>query len=856
MILPLQTMKKQGQSEGVKGKVLSGFFLLLFLALVAILAVIQLASQLSPPDSGVSQSVIKLTLVSNMLSELIEANGQARAYINTGEKRYLIKYRKLDKGIQQLADSLKYFSTLQPEQYKRMLSIDSLLRIKRGTMENFFRIRRADDTLALNLENQNILANGKRDSSALSKYPVIRPSSDRQANQEDIDAESNPGFFKKIWDNFTGKRPKKDTATRTSPQLIPLKDTLALASPGDTTIEMIKSQLQQMGEQERIYRQRIIDRDLLLLRTDQVIMDEIRNVFLLFEKEEINRAIEESGHGREVFRRLWYTAIVLAAVGLITMIVFVILIWKDLARSNFYRRQLESARHLAEKLLKVKELFLANMSHEIRTPITSIIGFTERLETTKLSNEQKNYLRYINSSSEHLLGLVDDLLDYSRIESGKFNLETTAFIPADLFYQSFETLRHRAEYKGLEMIYTTTLEPGKAVLGDPLRIRQIVFNLLNNSIKFTEKGYVKLTTSSVVSNDQMILKFIVSDTGIGIPEEKQQEIFGEFTQVDVGITRKYGGSGLGLAICQKLTSLMKGEIVLNSSLEKGTTITVTLPLAVYEGTVTGLAGENRLATINLTGFRILLAEDDETTRILLTESLRSAGASVDVAVDGLKAWELFNDSKSGYDLVMTDIQMPNLSGPELAEKISKSEETNGTDHPPILGLTAHATNEEFEQFRQMGINSILIKPFRHYQLVDALGKVLKIYTMNHGESINDEDEPGRMLNLEAFIKFSGNDHEALIKIMTSLADNMQSTLKDMQSAFESSDYQKLALLAHRMLPNIRNLGAQKEAALLQKLEALRTINTFDHDAIKNQLQTLKKGITKLESALRKEIGRY
>ncbi|MHC1775055.1 MAG: ATP-binding protein [Lentimicrobium sp.] len=849
-------MKKQGQSEGVKGKVLSGFFLLLMLALVAILAVIQLASQLSPPESGVSQSVIKLTLVSNMLSELIEANGQARAYINTGEKRYLIKYRKLDKDIQQLADSLKYFSTLQPEQYKRMLSIDSLLRIKRGTMENFFRIRRADDTLALKSGNQNDRSAGKRDSSAMSKYPVIRPSSDRQLSQEEINEESNPGFFKKIWDNFTGKRPKKDTLARTAPQFSPLIDTLTMASSGDTTIEMIKSQLQQMGEQERIYRQRIIDRDLLLLRTDQVIMDEIRNAFLLFEKEEINRAIEESGHGREVFRRLWYTAIVLAAVGLITMIVFVILIWKDLARSNFYRRQLESARHLAEKLLKVKELFLANMSHEIRTPITSIIGFTERLETTKLTREQKNYLRYINSSSEHLLGLVDDLLDYSRIESGKFNLETTAFIPADLFYQSFETLRHRAENKGLEMIYTSTLEPGIAVLGDPLRIRQIVFNLLNNSIKFTEKGNVKLTTSAVVSNDRMMLSFIVSDTGIGIPEEKQQEIFGEFTQVDVGITRKYGGSGLGLAICQKLTSLMKGEILLNSSLEKGTTISVTLPLAIYEGKVEGTPGENRLATIILSGFRILLAEDDETTRILLTETLRSAGATVDVAEDGLTAWKLFNDNKTGYDLVMTDIQMPDLSGPELAERISKSEETSGTGHPPILGLTAHATNEELDQFRQMGINSILIKPFRNYQLVAALGKVLKINTINQDDSINEERITERVLNLEAFTKFSGDDPEALIRILTSLADNLHSTLESMQNAYESSDYQKLASLSHRMLPNIRNLGALEEAALLQKLEALRNSETFDRKTIGSLLQTLNKGIAQLESAIRNEIGNY
>jgi hypothetical protein len=850
-------MKKQGQSEGVKGKVLSGFFLLLILALVAILAVIQLARQLTPPESGVSQSVIKLTLVSNMLSELIEANGQARAYINTGEKRYLANYRKLDKDIQQLADSLKYFSSLQPDQYRRMLSIDSLLKIKRVTMENFFRIRKADDTLALSLKKQNKPALKTEDTLGMTRIPLAKAGSDQPLAQNELNEETKQNFFKKIWDNVTGKRSKQDTVSKALPQISLLRDSLnAMGVLNDTTIEMVKSQLQLMSEQERINRQKIIDRDLLLLRTDQVIMDEIRNVFLLFEKEEINRAIEESGHGREVFRRLWYTAIVLAAVGLFTMIVFIILIWKDLARSSFYKRQLESARHLAEKLLKVKELFLANMSHEIRTPITSIIGFTEMLSTTKLSKEQKNYLGYINSSSEHLLGLVDDLLDYSRIESGKFELENIAFLPADLFRHAFETLRHKAERKGLVMNYNSNMDPDLALLGDPLRIRQIVYNLLNNSIKFTEAGQVNLTTSITPSGKSILLNFIVSDTGIGIPEEKQQEIFGEFTQVDVGITRKYGGSGLGLAICRKLVDMMNGEIGLKSSPAKGTSVAVSLTLPLYYGKAIEQSQENRDATINLTGFKILLAEDDETTRILLTESLRSAGATVDVAEDGGKAWKIFSAQNAGYDLVVTDIQMPDLSGPELAERIVKHALASGNGQIPVLGLTAHATPEEFELFKQKGIISFLIKPFRHYQLVEALGKVLKIETMNESGTLKPEDDQIREINLEAFLKFSGNDREALGIILNSLADNLHNTMEEMQNAFDSSDYRQLALLSHRMLPNIRNLGAKKEIDLLQKLESLRNTNNFDKDAIGVLLLNLKMGAVELEAALRNQVNHY
>jgi len=847
-------MKKQGQSVGVKGKVLSGFFILLILALGAVFAVIKLATQLSPPETGASESVIKLTLVSNLLSELIEANGQARAYITTGEKRYLARYRRLDKGILKLADSLKYFSTMQPEQYKRMLVVDSLLKIKRGTIESFFRITRANDTLESNRNNRAGMTGRDADSSLTNGRVSSRIIAERQA--QDAEDASKPGFFKKIWDNITGRKPRKDSLQRINPQFVPDDSIRPVSVIQDTTIEMVKSQLQIMGEKERLDKEMTIKRDLLLMRTDQVIMDEIRNVLLLFEKEEINRALEDAVHQRVVFRRLWYTAVVLAAVGLITMIFFVILIWKDLARSNFYRKQLESARHLAEKLLKVKELFLANMSHEIRTPITSIIGFTERLSTTRLSGEQENYLKYINSSSEHLLGLVDDLLDYSRIESGKFNLDVVAFLPADLFRQVFETLKHKAERKGLEMNYSSTLEPGLAVLGDPLRIRQIAYNLLNNSIKFTESGKVDLELTSAMVGEQIKLIFRISDTGIGIPEDKQQEIFGEFTQVDVGITRKYGGSGLGLAICRKLVDLMKGEIFLESKPGSGTNITTSLPLDVYQGTIEELIREYPGISVNLSGYRILLAEDDETTRILINELLKSAGAQVDAAGDGLAAWKLFSEHPSEYDLIMTDIQMPNISGPELAGKIKLHFGSIGSGTPPVMGLTAHATNNDLELFREKGIASFLIKPFRQIQLFEAIGKVLKIEMMSDSRAGKSGPEEGRNIDLEAFAKFAGDDHGAMIKILNSLSENLITTSGQMQTAFDSADYQHLALLAHRILPNIRNLGAKEEVAMLTELESLRRETDFDRNKISEILNKTKAGMAELNEVIRQKTLNY
>lgn len=850
-------MNKQRQSEGVKGKVLSGFFILLLIALAAVVAVIELATQLAPPESGSSESVTKLTLVSNLLSKLVEANGQGRAYITTGDKRFLSKYRKLDKGIRSLTDSLKYYSALQPEQYKRILVVDSLLKIKRSTMESFFRNRSEDDTLFNDILG-SAPVQGLNDSTAGQSVSRTQPEKQGQAILDE-EAEKQP-FFKKIWNNITGKKPRRDSIAKIDVVPPLLSDSLIFTSNADTTIEMVKSQLRRMGEHERLSRQRNIELDLLLMRTDRIIMDEIRSVLLLFEKEEINRAISDARNSREVYRRLWYTALVLAAAGLLTMIVFVVLIWKDLARSNFYRRQLESSRALAEKLLKVKELFLANMSHEIRTPITSIIGFSERLETTRLSKEQKNYLAYINASSEHLLGLVDDLLDYSRIESGRFNLENIPFLADLLFRQSYEAYKHKAQQKGLEMHYVSNLPENMAVAGDPLRLRQILYNLLNNSLKFTEKGSISLNVECELHENRCIIAFKVGDTGIGIPADKQQEIFSEFTQVDAGITRKYGGSGLGLAICSKLVELMDGKIELNSQPGEGTSIQVELALNLFEGNIQPqVASMSPGSKLNLSGTRILLAEDDETTRMLLMDTLNQAGALTLAAPDGAEALAIFKQPGMNFHLIITDIRMPNLSGPEFINTLTAYCAENNIEIPPVLGLTAHATKNELDIFRNAGIQKFLIKPFRQQQLVDALSEILNIKPFDDDsgagfiEDMDVEITEYQPLNLQAFTRFAGNDPEALKKILQSLRNSILSTASQLTETAEAGDYERTSLLAHRLLPNMRHLGEHDEVALLVKLEALKQEPRPDDDIIKSYIISLNEGLKRIAEMLDNEV---
>ncbi len=844
-------MKKAAVHERIKGKVFTGFSLLLILVMAAVYVIIQIASQLTPPDTGVSQSVTKLSIVSNMLSTLIDADGQARAYITTGQNKYLNQYTTLEKDIRNLTDSLKSLSIDHPEQYNRMAVVDSLLDMKKSALDSYFKLKPAGSSAIMSSERlQNIVDHFSDTISVSSK--ILPPSPNDNKTEIDINEPvKRDNLLKRLWTNITGKQTKTDSIINAISIKIE-QDTLhTYTRLNDSTIDLIRAQLKVMSEEERMERQLSIERELLLLRTDQNILDEIRNVLLLFEKEEINRAIAGSEHSGTVLKKLWNTALIAAIIGIITILIFTILIWKDLARSSFYRKKLEEARTLAEKLLKVKELFLANMSHEIRTPITSIIGFSEQLSNTRLSATQSKYLRFISSSSEHLLKLIDDLLDFSRIESGKLSLQERHFYPSNLIKDAFETMYPRARLKGLEARLIMEIDSEIKLSGDDLRIRQILFNLLNNSIKFTSSGKVTVKAHTETNGEIVTLFMEVADTGIGIQIEKQQEIFNEFTQVDAGITRKYGGSGLGLAISKKLTEMMSGQIVLKSIPGEGTTVTVTIPLQIYIGKIKSPVETEEKTIPDLSVMRILLAEDDETTRLLIYEILEQTGAKVKETESGLQAWEIFQETEGDFDLVITDIQMPGLSGPELTKRILSWAAENETKSCPVLGLTAHASAEDLILYRESGMTKIMLKPFKQSSFYQMILQLLDIED-NISES-NLHKESNAMPDVSIFNQFANNDPEALKKIITSLANGLNDTSQALEVAAETKDYLTISLLAHRILPNLRNLKANETVTKLLELENLRNTENPENENIDETLASTVFELKIIENNLRKLI---
>lgn len=824
-------MRNNRASSGIKGKVASGFIILLLLAFLAVFSVIRLASQLSTTDSGVSSSVTKLAVTSNLLSNIIETDGQARAYISTGEPEYLEKFYEQEEKTRVLLDSLTSRTVDNTSQYLKMLAVDSLLDQKLLTYENFFELRQQQ-------HHSGTLDIGKFVRRSVDSVRIPNKVISKTVTEEYPEKKPKKSFFPRLWDNITGKG-KEDTVELTPVKKVHYDTITTYKSVHDTTLSIANSQFRKMQLRERLAREAIAEREMMLVRADQDIMNEIRAILLVFEKEEINKAIVSTENNRHVNEQLWNTALILAAAGLLTVIVFIIMIWKDIARSTFYRKQLEEARSLAESLLKVKEQFLANMSHEIRTPLTSIIGFTERLTETKVNNEQARYLKYINSSSEHLLELINDLLDFTRIDSGKFSLDNRPFNPEDLFENAFETLSAKAKEKGLD-IYLKQNLPDVNFIGDALRLRQIVINLLSNSIKFTSEGKVMLQTKATLSPDgeEANLMIRVADTGIGIPKDKQNLIFEEFSQVDPSITRRYGGSGLGLAITNKLVELMHGSVSLTSREGQGTIFTIKLTLPVTQKEENNISRVTDHQKLDFKNISILLAEDDVTTRILISEFLESNNAKIVSAADGVEAYKLFNADPEKFGLIITDIQMPGLSGPELIEKIKEKCHSLNTKIPVIIGLTAHADSYESETYKALGMDYLILKPFKSEDLLTVIneisGKSIAI-EKNNGSPIEDKGLDF-LPDLSSFRKFAGDDEDSLRKILTSLSENIKATTIEMDNAFNNGNYTELSLLAHRIQPNIRLLGAQKTSVLLKELELMCRKQSINKEEVSSRLE--------------------
>lgn len=389
----------------------------------------------------------------------------------------------------------------------------------------------------------------------------------------------------------------------------------------------------------------------------------------------------------------------------------------DITASKENESKIIEARDKAEEAVRAKGQFLAVMSHEIRTPLNGVIATASMLQQTSLDEEQQEYVNTITKSGQSLLMLINEILEFSKMESGKMVLDPRPANVIDAVFDVGDLLRSHAETKGVNLMVNVDQKIPSLVMVDDHRLKQVMFNLVGNAIKFTSKGKVELAVKCLSFNQDMCsIAFEVSDTGIGIPEEKMHLLFKSFSQVDSSTSRKYGGTGLGLAISRQIVELMNGRFEVTSKVNEGTTFRFVLMARICEAEKKDHAGlnENLPMSTDLSGLKVLVGEDNEINRMVLKFVLDSMDIHADYAHDGIEAIQACE--KKEYDIVLMDMQMPNCDGVDATKEIR----SRLVHQPYIIAMTANTFDDDRDKCAEAGMNDFLAKPFEPEQLKSIL----------------------------------------------------------------------------------------------------------------------------------------
>ncbi len=759
----------------------------------------------------------EVTLTENILGEIGELETRSRSYSLTESPEDLELYVNKVKVTKAKIDSL-YFQSYGKNYHKE---VDTLRILFRQKVESFRELMALKNRLSKRYLDRTALDVLTQTQKAINKDSVLIPKQEittttvTRVETPEKPKEEEKGWLKSVFGKK--EKPEEDVPVRSEvrEETVVAYDS-AYFEKVDTLITSVKSAIRQAELARKQNTQMLTNTELELVNRDHFIVEKLRTIILKIRELESEDAILEKKETLATARASFGSVILFALCGGLLSIVLIYFVLRDILRSNKMQTELAIQKRRAEKLANVKEEFLANMSHEIRTPLNSILGFSEQMADSEIDVEQRKRLQNIRSSGEHLLMLVNDILDYSKIESGKLRLEKIGFKIETVLAESMATLEHLALAKGIDMQMEIEDElKGYIVKGDPIRLKQILINLAGNGVKFTEQGYVKITAKIQTRTDSGVeVVFNVEDTGKGIEASKIDSIFDSFDQEDTSISRRYGGTGLGLTICKKLVKLQHGTISVESAVNEGSNFRVGLFYGLADKEEYTSKFDSEHVDLDLKGKSLLLIDDDSMNHVLLKPSLERWGLSFDSAYNGEEGTT--KALKYHYDFILVDLQMPGKSGEEVIEELSERNHINA--EAKIILCTANAMVKSFKPELLKLVDASLLKPFKEHEVAQLLGGLTSENTTKSPIKIMKKAKP--LYSLTNFRAYAGDDPEVLMQFLISFIKTNHENLDFLQKHFDNQDYSNVGDTAHKMKNTFGQLEAWAVMEQLIELEKL------------------------------------
>lgn len=791
--------------RSVKGKILAAF-LLAFGAFLLAFSISKLAfTDMLGKVEELSEPSGKLTLLNKVFQEVTTLDQMQRAQALRNPRMPHSAFLNQSQRTLNLIDSislqewdsvqLKRISAMKDVLHRRDSLFFSYLKLKSNLIDNRTLTRRID-TLSSILEKKklevdsNIVTTEKRTTTTYVRDTVKPVVDDRS-------------FFGKLFGKKKKPEPESEPLQlQVEEEFRVIVDTLLVANQ-NKALEEIEKIMFDLEKDQRTESKQLLERELQLINTNSLLVNQLLGILREVEKEEFEKMQARSTEASIVVSESVRRISLLLVAFFLGAALLVYLIWIDISKSNFYKEQLEKSRDEAQELSQIKQRFLANMSHEIRTPLQSIIGFAEHLKHEKKPDPEA--IDAIYSSSEHLLHIVNEVLDYSRISSGNFTMAKENFRLMEVIREVEAAIRIQAEKKNLSLILDFEQASDFTLVGDSFRLRQILYNLMGNAIKFTTKGFVRLSVkTSPASDNRIACQFEITDTGIGIRREDISKIFNQFEQADTSITRTFGGTGLGLTIVKSLVEAQGGNLSLQSELGSGSTFTVSIVFDRTHSDPESSPKQNTPASPSASRPGTVLVVDDDPMILRLCGLMLSKNNIKHVLFNDPE--ELLNRTPDkGVTHVLMDIRMPKINGVDLCQAMQKKYPASTR----FVALTAHVFPQEKRFLEEKGFHFVLSKPFHEEELMGLFG-------ISQNASVANET-PGE-IDLEPLRKITLYDENLLQAVIEQFREETTAELTQMEIAIADSDRVTIRDIVHKLAGRVGQVGVLSLSLKLRDTE--------------------------------------